>query len=40
MNEATGLERTATTSGDGRFVIPTLVPGTYTVKAELQGFQT
>ena len=40
VNEATGLERTATTSGDGRFVIPTLVPGTYTVKAELQGFQT
>jgi hypothetical protein len=40
MNEATGLERTTVTSGDGRFVIPTLVPGTYTLKAELQGFQT
>ena len=39
-NEATGLERTAVTSGDGRFVIPTLIPGTYTIKAELQGFQT
>ena len=24
----------------GRFVVPTLVPGTYTVTAELQGFQT
>jgi len=25
---------------DGRFTIPTLLPGTYTVRAELQGFQT
>jgi hypothetical protein len=40
VNEATGLQRTTVTSGEGRFVIPTLVPGTYTVKAELQGFQT
>jgi hypothetical protein len=40
VNEATGLQRTATTSPDGRFVIPTLVPGTYTVKAELASFQT
>ena len=40
LNEATGLQRTAVTSGDGRFVISTLVPGTYTIKAELPGFQT
>ncbi len=39
-NEATGQSRQAVTSGEGRFVIPTLVPGTYTVKAELQGFET
>jgi Carboxypeptidase regulatory-like domain/TonB-dependent Receptor Plug Domain len=38
--ENTGLSRTGVTSGDGRFVIPTLVPGTYTVRAELPGFQT
>jgi hypothetical protein len=38
-DENTGLARTVVSSGDGRFVIPTLVPGTYTVKAELQGFQ-
>ncbi len=38
-NESTGLTRTTVSSGDGRYVIPTLTPGTYTVKAELQGFQ-
>jgi hypothetical protein len=38
-DEKTGLTRTGVTSGDGRFVITTLIPGTYTVKAELTGFQ-
>jgi hypothetical protein len=39
-DEKTGLTRSGTTSGDGRFVIPTLLPGTYSLKAELAGFQT
>jgi hypothetical protein len=38
-NQDTGQERTITSNADGKFTIPTLVPGTYTVKAELQGFQ-
>src|SRR5262245_63703548 len=39
-SQDTGLQRTTVTSGEGRFVVPTLVPGVYTVQAELQGFQT
>lgn len=39
-NEATGLQRVGVTSADGRFVISTLVPGTYMIRLELQGFQT
>ena len=39
-DENTGLTRTAVSSNEGRFVVPTLRPGTYTVKAELAGFQT
>jgi len=32
--------KTYTTDGDGRFFAPYLPPGTYTVRAELQGFRT
>ena len=38
-NEGTGLERAAVTGGEGKFVIPTLVPGVYTIRVELPGFQ-
>ena len=39
-NEATGITREAVTGDEGQFVVPTLMPGTYTVRAELSGFQT
>jgi hypothetical protein len=39
-HEVTGLTRTAVTGPEGRFTIPTLTPGTYTITAELPGFQT
>ena len=38
-SEDTGLTREAVADGAGRYVIPQLLPGTYTVKAELSGFQ-
>ena len=38
--EATGLVRTAVSDDAGRFVLPAMQPGLYTMKAELAGFQT
>src|SRR6187402_361120 len=38
-NEATGLTRSVVSGPEGRFVVPSLLPGTYTVKAALAGFQ-
>src|ERR1051325_4746863 len=38
-NEDTGLMREAVTDSEGRYVIPQLLPGPYTVKAALSGFQ-
>ncbi len=39
-NSETGLSRTATTDGGGLFTVAGLRPGTYDVRAELQGFTT
>ena len=39
-NVDTGLVREAVTDGAGRFVVPQLLPGPYTVKADLSGFQS
>jgi hypothetical protein len=38
-NPETGLRRSARTDGAGRFNFPQLKPGTYSVKAEAQGFE-
>jgi outer membrane receptor protein involved in Fe transport len=38
--ENTGLARTAAANENGRFVIPGVAPGRYTIRAELSGFQT
>src|SRR6266536_1579036 len=39
-NTATGVVSMALTNETGTYNIPSLLPGTYTVKAELAGFQT
>ena len=39
-NEATGLTRESVTGELGRFIVPTLQPGTYTVRVDLTGFRT
>lgn len=38
-NEATGIVRETTSGPAGQFVMPTLNPGTYTVRVDLAGFQ-
>jgi hypothetical protein len=38
INRATGLKRSGKTDNEGRFNFPQLEPGTYSVKAEAQGF--
>ena len=39
-NEEQGTTRTVVSGSDGKYVIPTLLPGVYTLRAELAGFQT
>ncbi len=39
-NVGTSAQRTATSDAEGRFSFPSLPPATYTLRAELQGFQT
>jgi hypothetical protein len=38
--ETTGLSRSVVSNETGRWVVPALQPGRYTIKAELSGFQT
>src|SRR5450631_1640411 len=38
-NPANGIMRTVVTSGEGAFVAPGLLPGTYTITIEMKGFK-
>ena len=38
-NEATGIAREAVTGSEGRFIITTLIPGTYSISIVMPGFQ-
>ncbi|MGH9159680.1 MAG: carboxypeptidase regulatory-like domain-containing protein [Vicinamibacteraceae bacterium] len=40
INELNGQTRTSTSDEDGNFVFQALAPGAYTVRVELEGFQT
>src|SRR5262245_50335153 len=37
-NQASGVSRTVVSEGDGRYRVPAIQPGKYTLKAELAGF--
>jgi hypothetical protein len=39
-NQATGVTRETATGADGRFVMPTMEPGTYTLRVDLPGSRT
>ena len=40
INISRGIQRHSTTDQSGEFVVPLLPPGSYTVKAEREGFNT
>jgi hypothetical protein len=39
-NSATNAQRVTQADSEGRFTVPNLPPGTYSMKIELSGFQT
>jgi hypothetical protein len=39
-NDGTGISNKSTTNGSGEFVVPNLVPGSYTVTVSVTGFKT